>query len=148
VLLAALQADEAPGQQQQQQPGQQQQQAQPSGQQPDLGAAAAAAAGDANTKPPTAAAAVRGAPPGAIAGAGSSSKSVKVVDYLNEAYERACQYVKRSGLEGQEQLQALQVSVVVMGCFVPSPTAMPSAAEGVLQTLVSAAGECLLQVRV
>jgi hypothetical protein len=39
----------------------------------------------------------------------SSSKSVKVVDYLNEAYERACQYVKRSGLEGQEQLQALQV---------------------------------------
>jgi hypothetical protein len=46
---------------------------------------------------------------GIEAGSSSSSKSVKVVDYLNEAYERACQYVKRSGLEGQEQLQALQV---------------------------------------
>jgi hypothetical protein len=91
VLLAALQEDEAPGQQQQQQqPGQQ--------------SSAAAAAADASARPAGSVSSV------------SSSKTVKVVDYLNEAYERACQYVKRSGLEGQEQLQALQVGAFCRVC--------------------------------
>eukprot|EP00878_Enallax_costatus_P033256 GHUV01036663.1.p1 GENE.GHUV01036663.1~~GHUV01036663.1.p1 ORF type:complete len:481 (+),score=164.59 GHUV01036663.1:745-2187(+) len=47
---------------------------------------------------------------GSGSGSGSSSsKNAALVEYLTEAYERALQYVRKAGIEGQEQLQALEV---------------------------------------
>lgn len=38
------------------------------------------------------------------------SSTVRLIEYLTEAYERANQYVHKAGLDGVEQLQAFEVS--------------------------------------
>lgn len=45
-------------------------------------------------------------------GSSGDSKATAIVEYMTEAYERALQYVRKAGLEGQGQLHVLEVRLV------------------------------------